>query len=506
MMMKKANLKILQIVFVFLAVFLLIILPNPASATHLGPGSYPDRSCDFCPDADKDGLNASCDLSSPPPNTSYGCGYGLDCDDNNPWSQSFGSKDIASVKVEYSPDYVVKTQTDKKFTPDSKKFNPLLGGLQVTVTFKAKKCYMVKHGSPDFTPMKVYYTTKDSSGSEISLGLQLLANNGSITASDSLVRVSDLVYRGSIPGINSLTSNVEPYIASVAAGRPVQLKFLGSDIGPNKDTPKYQPLPMTNCAQTYGSGRHKVVYMRSYDPGTSLPGYIALANQAIYNGFNVIEPFKKYQSEFSHYIDLKLQALPGVSLSKSLSISQLKYDANMVRNASSCGSKGSLYVLFDSGDGSSPRASGLKNSVVIMDGEFLDEEEYAVDIGPIAVHEAGHAFAGLMDEYLYPNARSRFPASLISYLLRAVDSGSNCSTKPSTQYSYLSRIYGRIDSVPCSLAELSKPSANSLMMGGYRGNENQFNVVSCGYILKAIKKSGTAKSYWSECAAMSGMI
>lgn len=39
-------------------------------------------------------------------------------------------------------------------------------------------------------------------------------------------------------------------------------------------------------------------------------------------------------------------------------------------------------------------------------------------------------------------------------------------------------------------------------MRGVIFDDNRFNVVSCGYILKAIKKGGTAHSYFSECAAM----
>ena len=512
---KKRN--VLKRSFLLFALFVLVIVSGLAItrsvfATH-GPGPTPsDQSCTICPDNDKDGYRAYCDTSHVF-DKSFSCGYPPpDCNDADPWSHSYGSKDIASVKVEYSPGYVAKTQTDKKFTPDSKKLNPTLGDFLVTATFKAKKCGMTA-GTPALVPMKIFYTTKDSSGNELSFYLiSATPDNRTI---GYLAKVSDLVYQGLISTSQDprFLPAIEPYIASVAANRPVALKFLGPDIGPNKDTPKYQPLPMTNCAQTYGSGRHKVVYMRSYDPGTSLQGYIALANTAN-RSFNVIEPFKKYQNEFSHYIDLKLQSLPGVSL--ALDIKQLKYDANMVRKSSSCGARGSAYVLFDKGDNSSPRASGLRNGVIIMDGEFIEEEEYAVDIGPILVHEAGHAFAGLMDEYVYDD-----PAPLFKdYLLKMAARGNNCTTDPSKYYSYGGFMYGLKLTPPvvnfCSLDDLSpddpyrpllnRPSYNSLMMGHDRKNENRFNVVSCGYILKTIKKGGTAKSYFPECAAMPGII
>lgn len=447
-------------------------------------------------DADKDGVPAPggplySQLSPCPDNYP-------DCNDTDPWSHRYGSKDIASVKVAYAPAYVTKMQTEKKFTPDSKKFNPLLGNLLVTVTFKAKKCGVT--ASSIFMPMKAYYTTKDSSGNEISIGLQLLADTGSITASDNLVRVSDLVYSGSIPGINMSTSDVEPYIASVAAGRPVQLKFLGSDVGVNKDSPYYYTFPqaqMTNCAQVYGGGKHKVVYMRTNSAGLNMNYFRALSDQVVFYGFNAIEPFKTYKTQFSHFLDLKSHPIVAAEAINAIKDNK---DSSFVRTASSCGQFSSLYFLFDKIPFDvGPFVARFYNRVVFLDTNYLNEESHAVETGPIAIHEAAHAFAGLMDEYPY---FLRNAGVWRTYLYKKADSGSNCSSIPSINYSYLSRMYGRLDAKICSLDTLFKPSMNSLMMGSKRNGENRFNVISCSYILKFIKKDAIAKTYFPECAAM----
>ncbi|MEK9147846.1 MAG: hypothetical protein AAB650_00230, partial [Patescibacteria group bacterium] len=199
----------------------------PATCQYSSAGKLLCNATDICPDKDQDG-RPECSKASivgPAPALPTGGKYSADsyltdCADNNPWSHSFGSKDIASVKVEYDPSYVKQMQTDKKFTPDSKKFNPFLGNLLVTVTFKAKKCGMI--ATPSIVPMNIYYTTKDASGNEISNNIGPNLDK----------KISDLTYQFNIPWYSGpidsrIVKDPEPYIASVAAGRPVELKFVG---------------------------------------------------------------------------------------------------------------------------------------------------------------------------------------------------------------------------------------------------------------------------------------
>lgn len=444
-----------------------------------------------------------------------------DCNDADQWSHRYGSKDIASVKVEYAPAYVTKMQTEKKFTPDSKKFNPLLGNFLVTVTFKAKKCGVTANSI--FMPMKVYYTTKDSSGNEVSIGLQLLADTGSITASDNLVRVSDLVYRGSIPGINFLTSDIEPYIASIAAGRPVQLKFIGPDIGPNKDTPKYQPLPMTNCAQVYGRGKHKVVYMRGQSSGFNAQNLLAQANKDV-SGFNTIEPIKSNNSQLSHFVDLKnhndnwpivTSVLPSLCKSSNASTNQFFQDdrPDTPQTISSCGRFASYYYFHHAklpgaySDGGNLPGT-LYVSVLPPEGKSQESSYLTPEV---AVHEFAHAFGHLEDEYFICDpkdlARDPYPT----------DYHNNCSIDPLADWARgikLSQFGVYAQAYPgCSFQQSRsgrytyRPSSNSIMNTNYSDYPfyNMFNAVSCGWLLKKFK-GGLARDYLNTCAAMPGII
>jgi len=506
--------------FLLFALLVLVIvsglaLTQTVLATH-GPGpTYADQSCTICPDNDKDGYRAYCDTSHvfdkefscsnwPPP----------DCNDTDSWSHSYGSKDIASVKVEYAPAYVAKTQTDKKFTPDSKKLNPTLGDLLVTVTFKAKKCGAT---TPAFVPMKVYYTTKDSSGNEVSF--YLIFSTPDNRTLGSIAKVSDLVYKGLISTSQDprFLPTVEPYIASVAAGRPVQLKFLGPDIGPNKDTPKYQPLPMTNCAQVYGSGEHRVLYVRGQSSGLTATILVQDVQSVYSTGFSSIQPFSSNQEKFSHFIDLKNHY--DTSWRDRLSTLYLKDTVSSfpdVNSVSSCRFPTSLtgafiaMPTFKAGDSRTPSlvkpdgvASLFRHRFFMNPVSVINKYPLSVSDSPtlgvrVFIHEGAHAFANLYDEYF--QAKSA-PAGYFRFY-------SNCAIDPGASYRFGWKVYGRTNIQRCSaLLENGKPvyrpSVNSLMNELF---DNRFNVVSCGYLLKSIKNGGSAHSYFPECAAMQGVI
>ena len=119
----------------------------------------------------------------------------------------------------------------------------------------------------------------------------------------------------------------------------------------------------------------------------------------------------------------------------------------------------------------------------------------------IAMHEFGHAFCGLDDEYLYGESK-------YGILYKPL---TNCVHLPREDYQYNKILYGNLNNVGCSYKSLFaspkalsenpslyyyRPSYNSIM-SSYRGLV-EFNVVSCGYCLAAIK-GGDPKSYWPEC-------
>lgn len=130
-----------------------------------------------------------------------------------------------------------------------------------------------------------------------------------------------------------------------------------------------------------------------------------------------------------------------------------------------------------------------------------------LNIGQLFLHEAGHSFAVLADEYLLirdpqfaPSDQAR--QGLINLSTQfAKDAIHNCAINPNIEYSLLGSIYGGTKYNGCTIYNRFRPSNDSLMQGGY-AKDYRFNVVSCGYIIKAIKKVGHAWSYFPECAAM----
>jgi len=122
-------------------------------------------------------------------------------------------------------------------------------------------------------------------------------------------------------------------------------------------------------------------------------------------------------------------------------------------------------------------------------------------------YKADHSFGVLADEYLFikdpqsaPFEQARQNLIEISAQL-AKDAIHNCAINPNIEYSS----YGGTKYNGCTIYSRFRPSNDSLMQGGL-ANDPRFNVVSCGYIIKAIKKIGYAWSYFPECGAMPGII
>ena len=115
----------------------------------------------------------------------------------------------------------------------------------------------------------------------------------------------------------------------------------------------------------------------------------------------------------------------------------------------------------------------------------------------VSLHEFSHTFAGLNDEYPYKNGSGNF--SLVE---------TNCSRKPDSNapvgYIYdVKTPYGSTKLEGCSLPDLYRPS-NVSIMNDVSGS-SRFNVVSCGYILAAIK-GGEAYKYWPDCKKMGNSL
>jgi hypothetical protein len=396
-----------------------------------------------------------------------------DCDDSDPWSHVFASANIASINI-----------------PAGISYSPL-DYISGTITF-TKKCGLTTP-TPKALDISIYLVKPN--GSEVHVG-------------DRLYKKTDFVYEFSV-GLSALFN--EEDIALISKNPyGFKLKFVGPGLVdpytgttlPNKDRviikdiPKYASIRMTNCGRIYGSGKHKMIFMRSSD--VSLEVLKKMTYKSIEDGFKTTEPFKTYSSpkenKFSFFIDLTSNPIYGFLESQLLS---------KIKNSSACGPFGSMYTYFDyhKTDDDYPSISGVKSGVSVIN--LADESETGVS--DTVLHEVAHGFGGLFDEYVYedvfadvnsPEATKSFKFLEESILI----SRTNCSSNPPEDYFFNGRLYGALDKKGCTLKIFFRPSKCSLM-DTWSLCSYKFNVVSCGWLLKAIK-GGSAKSHFPECAEM----
>lgn len=269
-------------------------------------------------------------------------------------------------------------------------------------------------------------------------------------------------------------------------------------------------VSFTLCAPMWGSGKHGIVYMRGSGEG-SFSDFSARTDKVIQKGFRSIEPFKKYEDNFSHFFDLTknneifVWALKFFSREGNSEYKQRNLLSRFSEQSSCQGGTKLMYDAGSLGQGTFGVTAPFAHAAFISVSKFY-EKEYPdkISVERTSVHEFSHAFAGLNDEAVYrskpKNPRSFPPIS------------KNCSTSPSS-WSFNKKTYAQpfrgcsFDFLPgvrpgTDFFPLYRPSDDSIM--NYRGSR-MFNVVSCGYISEAIK-GGDAKSYFPECAKMDGVI
>ena len=504
-------------VFLFIITSLLFVsIPSTALAqytyTYTSPWTF-----STCPDADKDGSPSVCDQGS--------LSVMSDCNDNDPYSHVLGGRNITSATLERF-DISGKVMTDPwspLLAPQPNRVQEPRGrdlsNLRITITFGGLPCGLTTPYPSYLDNIKVFYGTKNASGQE--LIAQLLEFGGFYQVKGTTYRASaniDMEALMETPtyGFGQI---VEAAIESVTAGRPVFLKFVGTTIGSRPDTPYYYNIPdMTNCVRMSGSGSTGFVFMRGNSSKLNASSLISIGEEARQQ-FTLTEPFKSNQKYFSYFVDLlnhndmswQLEAEKDASGEKITFISYRDNPGDPSPDTvSSCGPLKRLYFFYTGGltDLFAPnvvraytRGFGGRNI-------FMRPESFTSAYSPlVALHEAGHAFAGLRDEYLYDKS-----ANSTSPYHKAVWNR-NCSTAPSRDYfgSGSSGRFGGIDFFGCTYYKtfsggiLYRPSSNSIMghfFPNYPTTFNKFNIVSCGYILKAINKGVTGKSYFPECAAM----
>ncbi len=418
--------------------------------------------------------------------------------------------DIVATSVDFDPDYVKETIRDRKYTP-KQPFSPL-DVLQVKITVKVPGC------KPNLADLRnAFFTgtlvTTDAKGKKLSL------TSGRFSLLEP--------YTGDNPTfiMRLPLAPFEDIISAIASGRPISIEMHDktseskSVSVPVKDI----PIEMTNCAQTYGSGKHRIVGMYDgYDhKENAISGVVSYFNQIRKDGFAKIEPYASSQSFFSYFVDLK--KVVGGTISPITQINTNIKQANFIMssasinntvlskyiNSSSC--QNGVYLLRVN---TTNNSLGMLGGIALLGGsirgalidllsaQMVADSRDSPNVSVVYVHEFSHTFAGLNDEYIY-----RGESVDIGIPLR------NCSVHPSIDFSYKGKLYGSTKYEGCSFyydvgkdpstpkIPYYRPSNESIM----NTKGDQFNVLSCANIFVAIK-GGDAKSYFPKCANMKGII
>ncbi len=279
------------------------------------------------------------------------------------------------------------------------------------------------------------------------------------------------------------------------------------------------------CAPIAGSGKYGVSFARGESSTLQVPALSEKVKNFWDNGLNKIEPYKSNVKNFSILSDLGKYNDGWVNdlfSKKSQEEAEKKYGLSGVLLQDKI-----IQVGLSSG--------ACRGSKFLFTKNILDNKAgIAADSGAIIfdeadtttlVHEFSHTFAGLNDEYVYKKNWVSLVGQENPDQLKA--SGivlKNCSLNPIIDYTYNKTTYaqerqpGKPGFIGCSFFSpnpfhldiprenreyIYRPSEKSIMNSV--GSNSNFNVVSCGHIMQAIK-GGDAKSYFPECNKMEGIV
>jgi hypothetical protein len=415
---------------------------------------------------------------------------------------------ISIESPELDPAYIQSTITNRKFTPQNM---PVTVMDDLIVKYDNTNCHLPPSGPNQIANnyneyyAKLSFVTTDSGGHEVLLASQTFGSNDSPTGILGTQTNGIGYWRFNLTALNSAVNSqpfLETLIDSIAKKRPIKVKIENDTTAMSLNGGLYlatfiateKSVAMTNCYQAYGNGENKVIMMRALLPSSytiSLP-QLSTDITNIKNDFISHSPLKQNIAKFSFFADLG-QIDENTALAQGISPSTPKKDilGKMLGNigkASSCGSSGT-HILRSTLPGIIMVQTGQNFDGFTLPGSGIMIDSVSGTIG-LVLHEFGHSFSALNDEYVHPVPAGVSPKS------------TNCSSSPSTNYKHNSQLYGATNLLGCTKASAFRPSDSSIM-NNPQGPE--FNTVSCGYILARINKSNDPKSFFPACNTMLGI-
>ncbi|MDP3962369.1 MAG: hypothetical protein Q8Q03_00675 [bacterium] len=409
-----------------------------------------------------------------------------------------------SIAFNFPEDYINKMQTERKFTPE-KPFTPLD---DIEVSFKLKDpCRSV--GLDDPWKVIMFSDTSDSS-KHFSLAQTAVPKEG-----EPGTYVARFNYNDRLAFAFEQNNPLEKMIDSIQAGIPIKIK-LRSEVS-NSASDNYG-IAMSNIARVYGTGKHRMVILRGIsstqdtDTKVSVAGLPALTltlpamtsmgfvfkAKDYFEYFNQTSPFKELNDNFSHFIDLNKH-------------NDLLWQTEVTDQ------KGNRKFIKGYSDDIKSFPSCIDASVCTFINN-VTERAYAhfepalsflhtSDNPKVYLHELGHAFGKLLDEYHKEDsldARGYSDDSNYSYF-----SGKNCVV--GNRFGLL-----KFDSkyIGCGYKELImrggrvpmyRSTDKSMMNNHYEMAPPKFNVVSCSFIRLATE-GGHPVHYYNWCKGLSGIV
>ncbi len=384
-----------------------------------------------------------------------------------------------SLKVDFDEEFMRDAIANRKFIPSG----------QITpfddfyVEIKIKICPHVGYAAPSAL---AFLPSIETDGVRVVQGAGLFFKVKE-TSTDATYRWT---LRGwNFGGANGITHNsvsvpptgmtsaaaMELLVKSIVERKPIEVIIEETDDFGTVVQTERSPLVMGSCTQVYGDSAapQKIVGMRgkSIFASNFAQNVITQYTLGPKTSFESVDPFRQYPEKFAYYADLKNHDDSGWSAGNPLTFSKPERE-------STCNQKiglGRLYFFYHGGSTEATHQGA--RSVWLSSGA----------VSGTVIHETGHAFCNLWEEYTP----------------QVMKLGTNCQPRSSLPgaYSYRGVMYGDMY-VGCAVTQtpsgfsVHRPSANSVMRSHL--DTSSFNVVSCGYCMAGMH-GGTAHSHFPAC-------
>jgi hypothetical protein len=422
-----------------------------------------------------------------------------DCNDNSSSLKKFGEFTILSAT--YDDQYVKETIEQRKFDPRQERSFTPLDNIRIKI---GKPCGVIQSAS---ISAKIYII----SGTETIYVDSVILEPSSDGNYEYLLEGWPDSWILSVGELEQLTKQM-------TEGNAVKVRLVlypkvlnGPDFTTTSEVERSAEYVLISgykdslnyglCVRMYGKGEHRVVGLvtESYTGASKLDYLPYFFLNFAQNFSKSHEPFKKYADRFSHFADISFIPKKYFPLRSDGYFSQSAiYN---VKGLSACGETASQYFLFtDAGlRASYTYVNSRVAFLAFMPNSFLQDNFF------VMLHEMAHSFAGVGDEYLYT---LEYNPGISEWNNLTRFTSPNCVYTPDVEpYVYLQSIFeyqGVSYASPkkgCAHPNLYRPSETSLMKNHILPGKNKFNVVSCGYVIAAIK-GGNPKSYWKECVGL----